>query len=101
MIGVAVVSDIYQGATWKLPQLLDDSIQQLGITAAKAAEAEVDQRIVVVAVEGDRLRISTGYPHSALAFYYLMLFTIWLVLGWWQNRKYNSGWRRLFPGEKV
>jgi cytochrome b561 len=49
----------------------------------------------------ESLRISTGYPHSALAFYYLMLFTIWLVLGWWQNRKYNSGWRRLFPGEKV
>ena len=49
----------------------------------------------------ESLRISTGYPHSALAFYYLMLFSIWLVLGWWQNRKYNSGWRRLFPGEKV
>ena len=47
------------------------------------------------------LRISTGYPHSALAFYYLMLFTIWIVLGWWQNRRYNVGWRRLFPGEKV
>ena len=47
------------------------------------------------------LRIATGYPHSALAFYYLMLFTIWLVLGWWQNRQYGSGWRRLFPGEKV
>lgn len=47
------------------------------------------------------LRISTGYPHSALAFYYLMMFTIWLVLGWWQNRKYQSGWRRMFPGEKV
>jgi cytochrome b561 len=47
------------------------------------------------------LRVSTGYPHSALAFYYLMLFTIWIVLGWWQNRRYNVGWRRLFPGEKV
>ena len=47
------------------------------------------------------LRIATGYPHSALAFYYLMLFTIWFVLGWWQNRKYGAGWRRLFPGEKV
>jgi len=47
------------------------------------------------------LRISTGYPHSALAFYYLMLFSIWIALGWWQNRKYKSGWRRLFPGEKV
>jgi cytochrome b561 len=47
------------------------------------------------------LRISTGYPHSALAFYYLMLFSTWIALGWWQNRKYKSGWRRLFPGEKV
>jgi cytochrome b561 len=47
------------------------------------------------------LRISTGYPHSALAFYYLMLFSTWITLGWWQNRKYKSGWRRLFPGEKV
>lgn len=49
----------------------------------------------------EALRIATGYPHSALAFYYLMLFTIWFVLGAWQNRKYGSGWRRLFPGEKV
>ena len=49
----------------------------------------------------ESLRISTGYPHSALAFYYLMLFTIWLVLGAWQNYRYKSGWRRLFPGEKV
>ena len=49
----------------------------------------------------ESLRISTGYPHGALAFYYLMLFTIWFVLGWWQNRKYQSGGRRLFPGVKV
>ena len=25
----------------------------------------------------------------------------WIVLGWIQNRRYGSGWRRLFPGEKV
>jgi len=49
----------------------------------------------------ESLRIMTGYPHSALAFYYLMLFTIWFVLGFWQHRRYGSGWRRLFPGEKV
>ena len=54
-----------------------------------------------LAATSESLRISTGYPHSALAFYYLMLFTLWFVLGWWQNRKYHSGWRRLFPGEKV
>jgi cytochrome b561 len=49
----------------------------------------------------ESLRISTGYPHSALAFYYLMLFCLWFALGAWQNFKYKSGWRRLFPGEKV
>ena len=47
------------------------------------------------------LRQSTGYPHSALAFYYLMLFSIWLTLGVWQRIKYKTGWRRLFPGELV
>lgn len=54
-----------------------------------------------LAETSEPLRVSTGYPHSALAFYYLMLFTIWFVLGWWQNRRYKVGWRRLFPGEKV
>jgi len=49
----------------------------------------------------ESLRISTGYPHSALAFYYLMLFSLWFALGIWQNVKYKSGWRRLFPGEQV
>jgi len=47
------------------------------------------------------LRVSTGYLHSALAFYYLMLFTLWFVLGIWQLLKYKVGWRRLFPGEQV
>jgi cytochrome b561 len=54
-----------------------------------------------LAETSEGLRVPTGYVHSALAFYYLMLFTIWFVLGWWQNRRYGSGWRRLFPGEKV
>jgi cytochrome b561 len=47
------------------------------------------------------LRKSTGYPHSALAFYYLMLFSLWITLGAWQVRKYKTGWRRLFPGAQV
>jgi hypothetical protein len=47
------------------------------------------------------LRIATGYPHSALAFYYLMLFCLWFAVGFWQHRKYRSGWRRLFPGVQV
>jgi len=49
----------------------------------------------------EELRISTGYPHSALAFYYLMLFALWFAVGIMQNIKYKSGWRRLFPGEQV
>ena len=49
----------------------------------------------------ESLRVAMGYPHSALAFFYLMLFTIWLVLGFWQNFRYKVGLRRLFPGEKV
>ena len=54
-----------------------------------------------LAETSEPLRVSTGYTHSALAFYYLMLITVWLVLGWWQNRKYKAGWRRLLPGEQV
>ncbi len=49
----------------------------------------------------ENLRRATGYPHSAFAFYYLMLFSIWFALGIWQHVKYKSGWRRLFAGEKV
>lgn len=47
------------------------------------------------------LRKSTGYPHSALAFYYLMLFCLWFTVGIWQHLRYRTGWRRLFPGEQV
>jgi cytochrome b561 len=47
------------------------------------------------------LRKASGYPHSAFAFYYLMLFGLWFAVGFLQNRRYQSGWRRLFPGEKV
>ena len=49
----------------------------------------------------EALRISTGYPHSALAFYYLMLISLWLAAGIWQQIRYKAGWRRLFPGELV
>ena len=49
----------------------------------------------------EALRVSTGYPHSALAFYYLTLFCLWFAVGIWQNKKYKTGWRRLFPGERV
>lgn len=49
----------------------------------------------------ENLRRSTGYPHSALAFYYLMLLSLWLALGVFQHYKYKTGWRRLFPGRAV
>ncbi len=49
----------------------------------------------------ESLRVSTGYPHSALAFFYLELFCLWFAVGIWQNIKYKSGYRRLFPGEQV
>lgn len=49
----------------------------------------------------ETLRKSTGYPHSALAFYYLMLMSLWLALGAYQNYRYKVGWRRLFPGRPV
>jgi cytochrome b561 len=47
------------------------------------------------------MRLLTGYPHSALAFYYLMLISLWLATGIWQQIRYKAGWRRLFPGELV
>lgn len=49
----------------------------------------------------ENLRRSTGYPHSALAFYYLMLISLWLAVGVYQRIRYKTGWRRLFPGERV
>jgi cytochrome b561 len=49
----------------------------------------------------ESLRLMTGYPHSALAFYYLMLISLWLAVGGWQAIRYKAGWRRLFPGEQV
>lgn len=47
------------------------------------------------------LRGSLGYLHSALAFYYLMLFGIWLVFGCYQQVRYKSGMLRLLPGSRV
>ncbi len=49
----------------------------------------------------ESLRLLSGYPHSALAFYYLMLMSLWMAVGIWQQIKYKAGWRRLFPGELV
>lgn len=46
-------------------------------------------------------RMSMGYFHSALAFYYLMLITLWFVLGFYQHLRYKVGLRRLFPGARI
>jgi cytochrome b561 len=47
------------------------------------------------------LRGLFGYVHSALAFYYLMLFVIWIVFGIWQHLRYRAGLLRLLPGTRV
>lgn len=47
------------------------------------------------------LRKTTGYPHSALSFYYLMLFALWFAVGIYQHFRYRTGYRRLFPGARV
>ncbi|MCC7258893.1 MAG: cytochrome b/b6 domain-containing protein [Gammaproteobacteria bacterium] len=49
----------------------------------------------------EAVRIPMGYLHSTLAFYYLMLFGIWLVFGLYQHRRYGAGLRRLLPGRRV
>jgi len=49
----------------------------------------------------ESVRIPTGYLHSALGFYYLMLVTIWLCFGAYQHLRYRVGLRRLWPGAAV
>lgn len=51
--------------------------------------------------KSEQLRIPLGYLHSTLAFYYLMLFGIWLAFGCYQHLRYRVGLRRLFPGRLV
>ncbi len=51
--------------------------------------------------KSEQLRIPLGYLHSTLAFYYLMLFGIWLAFGGYQHLRYRVGLRRLFPGRLV
>ena len=49
----------------------------------------------------ERVRMATGYLHSALGFYYLILLTIWLFFGAYQHFRYRVGLRRLWPGAAV
>ena len=51
--------------------------------------------------KGETLRKSAGYLHSALSFYYLMLFGVWLAFGCYQHIRYRAGLLRLLPGSRV
>lgn len=51
--------------------------------------------------DGEGLRTFMGYAHSALAFYYLMLFAVWLGVGLYQHFRYRAGLMRLLPGSRV
>jgi len=46
-------------------------------------------------------RMSMGYFHSALGFYYLILISIWLAFGFYQHFRYRVGLIRLLPGSHV
>lgn len=46
-------------------------------------------------------RMASGYFHSALGFYYMMLLTLWFAYGFYQHFRYRVGLKRLFPGESV
>ena len=49
----------------------------------------------------ESVRVPTGYLHSSLGFYYLMLLSIWFAFGFYQHWRYKVGLRRLFPGPRV
>jgi cytochrome b561 len=72
------------------------------------AWGEHDREIILFGIpvpallpDGEGLRTSMGYTHSALSFYYLMLFTVWFIVGFYQNFRYKVGLRRLLPGAMV
>jgi cytochrome b561 len=46
-------------------------------------------------------RMASGYFHSALGFYYLMLLSMWFAFGFYQHYRYGVGLKRLLPGEAV
>ncbi|MCL4780474.1 MAG: cytochrome b/b6 domain-containing protein [Gammaproteobacteria bacterium] len=49
----------------------------------------------------ESVRVPTGYLHSSLGFYYLMLLSIWFAFGFYQHWRYKVGLRRLLPGRQV
>ena len=72
------------------------------------AWGEFDREVVLFGVtlpqviaDGDGVRKTFGYLHSALGFYYLILFAVWVVYGLYQQLRYRAGVLRLFPGSRV
>jgi cytochrome b561 len=51
--------------------------------------------------QSEATRMAMGYFHSALGFYYMMLFSIWMAFGVYQHLKYRVGLMRLLPGARV
>ena len=51
--------------------------------------------------QSEPTRMSMGYFHSALGFYYMMLFTIWLAFCIYQHLRYRVGLKRMWPGKRV
>lgn len=79
-----------------------------GVIGFAYAWGEFDREIVLfgwhvppLVADNDGVRKTYGYLHSALGFYYLFLFSIWIVYGIYQQLRYRAGWRRLFPGSRV
>lgn len=79
-----------------------------GIVGCVYAFGEFDREIVFFGYvlpsfvqENDGTRKTFGYLHSALGFYYLFLFGVWIAFGSYQAIRYKAGILRLFPGPKV
>lgn len=58
-------------------------------------------QLPAIVSKSEPARMSMGYFHSALAFYYMILITVWFVLGFYQHFRYRAGIARLFPGRKI
>ncbi len=72
------------------------------------AWGEFDREVILFGVtlpqiiaDGDGVRKTFGYLHSALGFYYLFLIGVWLIFGLYQHVRYRAGLLRLFPGSRV
>jgi len=57
--------------------------------------------VPTLVAKSEPTRMAMGYFHSALGFYYMMLFSIWLAFGIYQHLRYHAGLKRLWPGSRV